>query len=504
MSIPTRWMAVLLLLVSIAMYCFPESNVQPGFGVQTGIVQPKSDPQTLNKRVLSATRYKLTPGDAYELVVILDTTERYPLLLSDDYLLDVPYIGTLNVQGMHFAELKQLIVRRIKAKVPVQFVDFLLTSPALFDVFVYGGVKTPGIATVNPLSRVSDAVLLAGGLVEGASFRRLELLRGNDRRSFDLSRFAVEANLSENPLLEPEDRIYVPQADKIVEIIGRVKYPGAYELLPGEKLENLIAMAGGVTPDALSEKIRIRRIPPGGKAQQLEVALESAQGVELANLDRIAIGSSLENAPAITVEGAFYGEPIRPDKPALIPPDRILVNIPYVPDMTLLDVLDQLGGPTPLANLGRSYVQRAEGQRVPVKLQKLWESRSPQYDLALQAGDQVVVPMKVLKIFVAGEVNSPGAFPFASGLKVSDYVLAAGGINPDTGDPRRIFFVDELGGRQQVSLNGDVPKAGTLIYVGKNPWGTTQKTFTNILVVTGFIAAVLVFANNIIDFVVRF
>ncbi len=154
--------------------------------------------------------------------------------------MDIPYIGTINVEGMYFAELKQQIVSRIKGLVPVQFVNFLLTAPAFFDVFIYGGVKNPGIATVNPLSRISDVILLAGGLVEGASFRQIELVRDGETRMVDLSKFATEASLDQNPVLEPDDKIYVPQAQKIVEVKGQVKDPGVYEVVPGETLATVL------------------------------------------------------------------------------------------------------------------------------------------------------------------------------------------------------------------------------------------------------------------------
>ena len=68
----------------------------------------------------------------------------------------------------------------------------------------------------------------------------------------------------------------------------------------------------------------------------------------------------------------------------------------------------------------------------------------------------MVIPFKAPKVFVAGEVNDAGAVPFSNGYAVSDYIVAARGINPDSGTPNRIFFVDESGGRQRVSLETSV------------------------------------------------
>jgi polysaccharide export outer membrane protein len=495
--------ATVALLLLLTPFLAAQEAPQPGFGPQPGIVQPRGDAESLTKRVLSSTEYKLTPGDSYELVVILDKTERFPLLLTDDYLLDIPYVGSLNVRGMYFSQLKQEIVRRIKARVPVLFVDFVLTSPALFDVFVHGGVKSPGIATVNPLSRVTDALLLAGGLMEGASFRSVELVRAGQSRQLDLSRFTADGDLGQNPLLEPGDRIHVLQAAKIVELQGRVKFPGPYELLPGEDLAKALAMAGGPAPDAEGSDIRILRFQQG-RATTLDVAPEEAAGTALQNLDRIVVGSLLENQARVTVDGALYGEPTRADKPVHIPQDRIVVNLPHVQGMTLLALLDQMGGPTPLADLGRSYLQHKDGARIPLRVQTLWETRDPEADVALQPGDLVVIPIKVPKVFVAGEVNSAGSFPFTNGYRVADYLLAAGGVNPENGDPNRLYFVGEGGARQAVSAETPVTEPGTLIYVDKNNWAMTNLTITRVLVITGLIGALLTIAADLMDLAARF
>ena len=495
-----RWLPALLLIVT-GLIVFADSDDQLGFGLQPSIVQPPIDPDTLIRRILSATRYKLTPGDSYELVTILEKAERYPLLLSHDFLLDIPYLGTINVEGMYFSELRRTIVKRINAKIPFQFVDFVLTAPALFDIFIHGGVIKPGIATVNPLARVSDAILLAGSLMSGGSFRTVELLRGGSRTVLDLSRFASEADYSQNPLLEPGDRIYIPPAERIVEITGKVWFPGIYELLPGEGLTELLIFCGGTTPEALSQKIRISRIMEDGQTALLTVA--ALEKTELFNGDKIMVASSLENRDMITVDGALYGAPVAGDEAITIPDRNIVINLPYTSGMSLLELLELLGGPTPLAQADQSYIKR-NGQRVPVDVQALWRTRQSHLDLNLEPNDLLVVPRKKSRIVVAGEVNIPDAIPFINGGKVYDYILAAGGINRDSGSKNSIFFIDELGGREKVRLDAEVRDPGTLIYVGKNPWGNTTKFLTDILVITGFVAAILSITNNIIDFALRF
>ena len=108
--------------------------------------------------------------------------------------------------------------------------------------------------------------------------------------------------------------------------------------------------------------------------------------------------------------------------------------------------------------------------------------------------------MKKLQVFVAGEVNNPGTFPYANGHKIYDYILAAGGIDADRGNINRIFFIDEIGNRIPTSMDEDVGP-GSLIYVGKNSWTITQKVLTDILIVTGFVAALIGLAQTVIDLI---
>ena len=199
------------------------------------------------------------------------------------------------------------------------------------------------------------------------------------------------------------------------------------------------------------------------------------------------------------IDGALYGEPLSAEKPAKIPQDRVVVNIPFVQDLTLLDVLDQLGGPTPLAEWDRSYVQRESGDKIAVLLRQLWNERDLQFDIQLEPGDLVVVPIKTPRVYVAGEVSDAGAVTFSNGLNVSDYVLSAGGIKLDTGTSNRIFFVDQTGARQRVTLETTVEEPGTVIYVGKNSWAITEYTITRVLIVTAFISAIVAIISDLAD-----
>ena len=86
--------------------------------------------------------YPLTPGDVFSVRIVsgVDTNGRssessYSLQLKEDYSLTLPLIGKIDAKNKNIIELQKLISERIKRVTPVQFVDFSLSHPAVFDVF---------------------------------------------------------------------------------------------------------------------------------------------------------------------------------------------------------------------------------------------------------------------------------------------------------------------------------------------------------------------------------
>jgi len=481
------------------------NNTQVTSFGQLGIpsIQRPSNNTVLIKRILSNTVYKPTPGDSYQLIIKLDTITSYILVLQQNYDLDVPYIGTINVKKMTFMELRNFVQKKIKSSIPTDYVSFILSAPAQFDVFVYGGVKQPGIITANPLTRVWDAITAVKGLKPGASYRNVILSHNGVRHTIDLSQFNLHADISQNPTLQPGDKIYIPKAKIIASIGGKVNFPGFYELLPGEDLNRLIYYAGGIAKDAVTSKIKITRYM-NNDISLITADLSKQGNMKIQNGDKVVIEGKAEKRGMITIEGALYGKRVANDKPVRIPTASIIVNVPFVPGLTLLDVLRELGGPTPFADASDSTIIKAQtGEKQKIDIASLWESKNTSKDIPLTSGDYILIPIKKLKVFVSGQVFNPGAFPYVSGYKVSDYLLAAGGIDTDTGDKNRMYFLDEQGSRRSAKLDSEV-RPGDLIYVDKNTWTDTQKMFNNIVVVTTFTTAIITITNLILDLINRF
>jgi protein involved in polysaccharide export with SLBB domain len=483
--------------------CFAQSSTSSGQAgsILGGTIQAQQssipapsfadgDLTAITKRVLS-TRYRLTPGDIYQLLITMGGFITYEIPLQENYELDVPYVGTINVKGWYFSDLRKNVSEKLKKLLPLaEFVTVLFQSPALFDVEIYGSVQSPGTVTMNSLSRVSDAVTMAKGVRNGGSFRRIQLLRADQLIIADLPRYGSGAGEDMNPTLQPGDRIFVPTADVRATISGMINAPGLYELLPGETLQSLISFSGGILPEASGVPITITRFNRDGTTSMIPVDISKAADTHLQNGDQVRIPSMSENRDTILVTGAVFGAPVTADKPVPIPQTPVSINVPYIPGITLLSVLQSLGGPTPYAQADHSVIIRyAGGQRIQVDAGALWHTKSHAMDIPLEAGDKVTIPL-VNSVFVIGEVRSPGRVTYSPGLTVKDYIAAAGGVALDSGDANAISLVDEKGVKTKTALDQSV-QPGAVIFVDKQWWLQTSALFSNIYIFTTFVTTLL-------------
>ena len=456
------------------------------------------DARTLRQRILSDTRYRMTVGDTYELQVQVGSqrVETYPLVLQDNYELEIPYVGTIAVEGRLFNDVRREVLRRLKGLGTVRFASFALREPALFDVVIFGGVANPGIYTLTPLSRVSDLITAAGGPQEGASLRRVELTRGGAVTGLDLTRFSSRGELAANPPLAPGDRVWIPRAERVVAIDGLVAFPGAFELLAGEGIDDLIGFAGGVVAGAGATSVAVIRARDG-VPEALRLTAAERAAFRLAAGDRVTVSAAAGPRRNVMVRGALFGQPVTGEGPVELPAGQLVLLIPFRSGLTVLQVLDQVGGPTPLARPERSTVLRAaSGARLPVEVGRLWETRDPGLDLPLEAGDQLYVPLRDANVYLGGEVVMPRAVPHVPGHTIGDYLRSAGGLTDDGAPSFTVIDVDHRRSRGDLRTR---PEAGSTILAEKHGWSVTTEVIAEATTVVTFAVLVLNFVINIVE-----
>jgi len=81
-------------------------------------------------------------------------------------------------------------------------------------------------------------------------------------------------DLTKNVLLRPNDTVFVPLAPKVF-VSGEVRNPGAYPFAPGTTVRQAISLAGGLTEDGSSGRIRVVRTV-AGRSREVKIKLEDA------------------------------------------------------------------------------------------------------------------------------------------------------------------------------------------------------------------------------------
>lgn len=183
------------------------------------------------------------------------------LAISPDGKIFVPPLGEVIAHGLTVTRLQERLAIGLASFYREMNVSVFLVSLRRIQVFVLGQVNQPGIYTASSLTRVSQALAMAGGPTPLASVRQVQIVRaGKVVQIVDLYKFLIEGRKDQNPQLEPGDTIILPISGRTVRIEGEIRRPGIYEFQAGEKLTDLVVMAGGITPQASLEELKIENI----------------------------------------------------------------------------------------------------------------------------------------------------------------------------------------------------------------------------------------------------
>jgi len=122
------------------------------------------------------------------------------------------------------------------------------------------------------------------------------------------------------------------------------------------------------------------------------------------------------------------------EKPGVVP----LTDVP----LTVTDVLSQVGGVTPEADLSGVTLLR-DGNQIPIDLYALYYKGDVKQNRVLRAGDVLTVPEnRYNKIFVLGEVGKQQSIVMPRGrMSLAESISDAGGFNPFTANTGQVYVI---------------------------------------------------------------
>jgi protein involved in polysaccharide export with SLBB domain len=277
-------------------------------------------------------------------------------------------------------------------------------------------------------------IVAAGGITPRGSVRRVRIAHRGAEREVDLLRFELAGDLAENPFVEEGMRILVPPRGPSVTLAGAVRRPGEYEIGPSGSLAELLVLVGGVHQSAARADARLTRVGADGRKEtssvDLGTALARPADVKLTAGDTLYVPSVAILQDVVEVRGAFVGT-AESSKTTIAGKPTIVQRFELARGERVRDVVTKAGGPAAFADLRLATIERGgvvgPRQRIPVDLHRLLVEKDESQNVTLQNGDVLSVSVVEDKVYVLGEVRTPGGVDYRTDLTPREYVALAGG-----------------------------------------------------------------------------
>jgi polysaccharide export outer membrane protein len=194
-----------------------------------------------------------------------------------DGTLSFPLIGRVKAAGLSVRAFEADLRKRL---VPDYFrnpqISVAIETYRSQQAFIRGEVRNPGPVTLTGGMTLIEALSRAGDVMPTASGDVLIVRptqRQDDEPEFIRASLAdIEGGkLKQNIELRSGDQVYVSKAESIY-IVGEVKQPGSFSIAKGTTVLQALALAGGPSETAATNRIEIQRTVKGER-KKFKVAL---------------------------------------------------------------------------------------------------------------------------------------------------------------------------------------------------------------------------------------
>ncbi|KAF7788313.1 hypothetical protein PRUB_a2940 [Pseudoalteromonas rubra] len=222
--------------------------------------------------------YVIASGDSVTVNLYGKVTSSYTVMVDREGRLSIPEYTPVNVVGLTYAELKTLLVEKIKSESIGLNAFVSMAELRSIQVLVVGEAYRPGSYTLSPLSNVTHALFASGGLTDIASLRNIEVKRqGKTVTTLDLYDLLLKGDSSGDAALQSGDVIFIPSVGPQVKVEGQVKRPAIFELKQGDTAESLTRMFGGFKEDAYLQSVQVNRVLNAAVKSTVSVDFSDAQ-----------------------------------------------------------------------------------------------------------------------------------------------------------------------------------------------------------------------------------
>lgn len=355
------------------------------FNNKIGVFEP-------NLKIATPKSYIIGPDD--ELIVDINgySEEHYTLNVNADGFVKINRIGNVYVSGLTIEEAKNRIIKKLSQIYvglrsnsnnpgPMTLsASISLGNIRTVSVTVQGEVMFPGTYSVPSLARVMNVLYLAGGPNEKGTFREIQLIRNKKVFAtidlYDLLTSGIQKN---DINIQDQDIIKVGVYKNRIELKGKIKREGLFEVLSNENFDYVLnEFGGGFTENAFKDLIKVKRFT-NRDLKLIDLNADFFNSFHPISGDVFQAESIDENHFENKV--SINGEVFRPG-------DFSLDSNP-----TLLKLISRAGGLRETSFLERGVIQRVNADlsadNLAFNLQDIINKKSP--DIALKREDQVTI-----------------------------------------------------------------------------------------------------------------
>lgn len=292
-------------------------------------------------------------------------------------------------------------------------------------VQISGEVLEQGVYPFFEQMTVQDLVILAGGFKESAFRTQIEISRRNNTNDLGVASEIISIPLGDdltlgvegsNTLVYPFDQVFIRKLpgygrQESVTIEGEVVAPGTYAIgKKEERISDVINRAKGLTPYAFAKgAILVRQTE---FSTQLNSELIDQNSLKSLREKILLNQSGLKNSS-------------RSD---------LLSRIAKLKSTSEIETGSDVQG----SSLKKAIIQQSDSlganinisgrEPVALNLDEIIKLPGSKYDLIIQPGDVISIPVRLQTVRVAGEVTSPLSFRYDEGFDFKDYINRSGGF----------------------------------------------------------------------------
>ncbi|MBX7152896.1 SLBB domain-containing protein [bacterium] len=481
----------------------------PSFNMDVAV-----DPQT----------YHMGPGDQLSVSIGGPINENFKTVVSPEGVVILPSAREVMLWGLTLSEAKVKIIEILRAMYIHANISVNLIGLRTMAIDVAGFVEHNGRVDISPVERVTQAIQKAGGFLNDASRRNIQVRKKNgETLRVDIVKRNNTGNLEWDIALSNGDIIYVPPAYASIYVYGAVSLPGQYEFVKGERILDIVELCAGLKFGADSTQVELVRFQndTGKVIQRFNLSLckmieckdDPAINMLLCPDDRIYFRFVPQFHPManITIEG----EIIYPGVYSIVENKT-----------KLSDVLNAAGGFSNQASVNKIMIYRdkkLEGEDLEYNRLKLtqasdmteieqayFKAKSRQeyltvqtdfdqlfkngkidekYDIMLRRGDVINVSPVKHTVSVIGGVVRPGILDWKIGLNYKDYINKTGGFK-SSAKRSDVRIIRDFGQHWIDASNSSEIKDGDVIFIPEKKPLDAWKVFKDTMAFIGQLATV--------------